>query len=340
MNDVPLPVVFEPILKAKPWGGRELERLFGKRLPPETPIGESWEVAHLPACESRVARGPLAGTTLGELMRRWEGGLVGDVSLVDGRFPLLIKFLDAREKLSIQVHPRRPATPGAADPPGIKHEAWYVVDAAPGAGLYIGLLPRVTVDDVRKAGPSAALAELLRFRPVKRGDCFYLPSGTPHALGAGIVVAEIQTPSDVTYRLYDWGRRGLDGRPRELHFETALANLLPDVAEHEIVQPRSHSADVFAAVTALVRCPRFLIDKVRFVAGMVRPLPHAQMVIWIILRGRGRLVRAEGVCSFAPGDTVMIPAAMDGLRVETEEICELLEVRIPIPSRYAVGTPA
>ena len=332
MIDRPVPVVCEPIFKAKPWGGRELERLFGKALPPGQPIGESWELAHLPGNESRVARGPLAGVGLGTLVERWGRGLLGGAALVDGRFPLLIKFLDAREKLSVQVHPRAPEAPDAPEPPGVKHEAWYVVAAEPGAGLYIGLQPGVGPEDIRAAGPTAALAKLHRFRPVKPGDCFYLPSGTPHALGAGIVVAEIQTPSDVTYRLYDWDRVGLDGRPRELHFEQALENIYYDVPEEQIVQPRSHQADVFATVTRLVRCRRFMIDKLRLVEGVNRELPHAEMVIWMILAGHGRLTRGDYECPFKPGDTVLIPADMEGVRVETAAVCELLEVKIPIAS--------
>ena len=160
MPTSPLPVIFEPIFKPKPWGGRELQRLFGKPLPGDGPIGESWEVTDLPGNESRVAGGPLAGKRIGELVELWGSDLLGNAKLVDGRFPLLIKFLDARERLSIQVHPRAGAAGTGAEQPGVKHEAWYVVDAEPNAALFIGLRPGAGADEIRAAGPTAALEKL------------------------------------------------------------------------------------------------------------------------------------------------------------------------------------
>lgn len=339
MTDAPLPVVFEPIYKPKPWGGRTLARLFDKPLPSHDPIGESWELTDLPKNVSRVARGPLAGKPIGELIQMWGQALIGNAQLVDGRFPLLIKFLDAREPLSVQVHPSGQGRDATAQPRGAKYEAWYVVDAEPDAALFIGLRPGVGPDDVRRAARTRGLADLLRRRPAKPGQCYYLPSGIPHTLGAGLVVAEVQTPSDITYRLYDWDRPGLDGRPRELHVEQALANLRHDIPEHEIVQPRSHSADAFTTVTRLVACERFLIDKVRMSEGVVRDLPHAEMVVWIILRGSGGLVRERNRCDFKPGEVVVIPAESAELRVETASDCEFLEVRIPIPQHAARLSP-
>lgn len=338
MSVAPIPVIFEPIFKPKPWGGRELERLFGKLLPGDGPIGESWELADLPGNESRVAHGPLAGKRIGELIKMWGRDLIGNAELATGRFPLLIKFLDAREPLSVQVHPRGPAEPAGAASPGVKHETWYVIAADPGAELYIGLKPGVGPEHVRAAGSTSKLADLHRRHPGRPGCCYYLPSGVPHALGAGIVVVEIQTPSDVTYRLYDWGRVGLDGKPRELHVDQALANIRYDIDEQQIVQPRSHSADVFTTVTRLVTCERFLVDKVRLCQGLMRGLPHAEMVIWVILTGEGGLVRDRHRCEFKPGDVVVIPAQSGDTRVEAATSCELLEVKIPVPSSL-VGYP-
>jgi mannose-6-phosphate isomerase len=331
----PIPVVFEPIFKPKPWGGRELARLFGKPLPGHGPIGESWELTDLPGNESRVAQGPLAGKRIDELINLWGRALLGDAQLAGGRFPLLIKFLDARQPLSIQVHPRGPAEPSPSQQPWVKHEAWYVIDADPGAALYLGLKPGVGPGEVRAAGSTPALADLHQVRPGRPGDCYYLPSGVPHALGAGLIVAEVQTPSDVTYRLYDWGRVGLDGRPRELHVDLALANIRYDIPEQQIVQPRSHSADTFAAVTRLVACERFLIDRIRFAAGVVRDLPRAEMVIWITLAGAGGLRRDRYRCDFKAGDVVLIPAESAGTRVEAMTDCELLEVKARSPHGLA-----
>lgn len=342
----PMPVVFEPLFKEKPWGGRELLRLFQKPLPAGRSIGESWELVSLPGSESRVARGPHAGRTLSELVTQWGINLlggraaadgapaIGGVELIDGQFPLLIKFLDARENLSVQVHPK-PRRDGSFQP-GVKHEAWYIIDAAPAAEIFVGLRPGVTAADVARVANTPEIVNLLRRRPVKPGQCYYLPSGVVHALGAGIVVAEVQTPSDVTYRLYDWQRLDEQGRPRELHIEQALANLAPDVPEELIVQPRSHVGGAFATVTKLVACERFLIDHVRLSAGLSQSTPLGEMAVWIVLRGEGLLRRGDFECPFRNGDTVLLPADDAETRVETFSDLSLLEVKIPLATSLAM----
>jgi mannose-6-phosphate isomerase len=334
-----MPVVFEPIFKPKPWGGRELARLFAKQLPPYVPIGESWELADLPGNESRVARGPLAGTKLSELIEMWGRGLLGDAELLDGRFPLLIKFLDARERLSIQVHPRPRGDALKPEYPGVKHEAWYVIDADPGAALHIGLKPGVGPTEVRAAGSTPALAELHQPRAAEPGRCYYLPSGVPHALGAGIVVAEVQTPSDVTYRLYDWNRLGLDGQPRELHVEQALANIRYDVSEESIIQPRAPSDTAEGEAERLVSCERFVMDLVRFDVQHAPALPHGELAVWIVLSGDGVLASDRDRCDFKSGDVVLIPAESGNLSVRSEVPSKLLEVRVP-SIEDAAGTSA
>ncbi len=378
MNVAPLPVMFEPLLKPKPWGGRRLATLFGRHLPGVDPIGESWELADLPGNESRVRGGPLDGTSLRDLVQRWGRSLLGDAELVDGRFPLLVKFLDASQNVSVQVHPK-PATEAdertrtsvgksrqrrAAVIPSVKHEAWYVVYADPGAKLYIGLKPGVGPEDVRRAGSTAALVDLLRVWDASPGECYYLPSGTPHALGAGVVVAEVQTPSDVTYRLYDWGRVGLDGRPRELHVDEALANIRYDVTA-ELIRPSPSVAPLFAERAAagaspaeerstteahavrLVGCDCFLIDRLDLSAGAAYAPPAGSMSIWIMVSGSGRMRwaegtrpqvrtkrgatgrRAEGKMMLLPGDVVLIPALGPETRIEPTANCTALRVSIP-----------
>jgi len=332
------PVVFEPIFKAKPWGGRELARLFDKPLPADLPIGESWELADLPGNESRVAHGPLAGKTVGQLVEMWGRDLLGDAELIDGCFPLLIKFLDARERLSLQVHPHPRGDSSESEQAGVKHEAWYVIDADPGAVLYLGLKPGVGPADVRAAASTAALAELHELRPGEPGRCYYLPSGIPHALGAGLVVAEVQTPSDVTYRLYDWERVGLDGKPRELHVEQALANIRHDIPEREIVRPRARTGDPQQTIERLVTCERFLIDRRWFAKERAPELPVSQMAVWIVLSGSGAFVRGHDRCGFNPGDVALIPADSTDIRVELATACELLEVKVPGPGSSSGGT--
>jgi mannose-6-phosphate isomerase len=227
----PHPLVLEPILKAKPWGGRRLRDL-GKPLTTSENIGESWELADLPAtapsggggepARSVIAGGPLAGRTLHDAMALWGPDLLGHARATPGGdFPLLVKYLDAREHLSVQVHPS-PAY--AAEHPGahLKTESWLVLAAEPGAEMFIGLRPGTTRDDLARAIADGTVPALMRRRPAVPGECHTLPSGTVHALGAGVLVAEVQTPSDTTFRLYDWTRE-YDRPDRELHVEQALA---------------------------------------------------------------------------------------------------------------------
>ncbi len=300
----PQPVVLRPLFKPKPWGGRRLAELFGKPLPGSDPIGESWEAVSLPGHESVVAAGPLEGVTLADLVSQWGPDLLGTAALADGRFPLLIKFLDARENLSLQVHPKPAGDDSAAWAPGIKHEAWYVLHADPGAEMYIGLNEGVGPDDLAAAANTPAMAGLLRARAVTAGDCFYLPSGTPHALGGGIVVAEVQTPSDVTYRLYDWDRVGLDGRPRELHIEQGLANIRYDVPEESIVQLRRTATSPWQA-DRITTCPRFQFDQCTAGVGSRYQVHSGHMRVWIVLSGAATL----DACPLRAGDVAVLPAA-------------------------------
>lgn len=227
----PSPLILTPILKPKVWGGRRLERL-GKALPPGEAIGESWELADLgstsasggggDAARSVIASGPLAGKTLHDAMGMWGAGLLGDARATPGGdFPLLVKYLDAREHLSVQVHPS-PEYAAAHTGAHLKTESWYIVAAEPGAELFIGFKPGVTRDDLAKAITDGTVPGLMRAVPAVVGACHTLPSGTVHALGAGVLVAEVQTPSDTTYRVYDWTKE-YDRPERELHIEPALA---------------------------------------------------------------------------------------------------------------------
>lgn len=328
MAHAPQPVVMKPLFKAKPWGGRRLQSLFGKRLPANTAIGESWELVQLPDNESQVRAGPLAGRALGELMEAWGADLLGSAAPVDGRFPLLIKFLDACENLSVQVHPK----PAPDDPrgtrPGIKHEAWYILHTEPGARLFIGLKDGVTPRDVARVANTPAIVEILHVWDAAPGQCYYLPSGTLHALGAGLVVAEVQTPSDITYRAYDWGRVGLDGRPRELHINDSLANIRYDVTPVMIRQPRAAVTASTGPATRVVACDRFLMDLVERPAGAAEITSAGRLRVWMILDGTGVLQNGSTACPFAAGDVVLLPAAAT-CTAQTRTACRWLETTIP-----------
>lgn len=330
------PLVFEPILRRKPWGARNLERIFGKRLPPGERIGESWEVADLEVGQSTVARGPAKGATLTALVSEWGEALLGRSALIDGRFPLLIKFLDAAENLSIQVHPDEATARRQGGAVREKHEAWHIIDARPDSCIYRGLAAGVTIDDVRSTALQrpAEVVSLLNRIPVKAGQTYYLPSGTPHAIGAGIVVAEIQTPSDVTYRLYDWNRQR-EGPDAGLHIASAIECIRSD-SDFSRFEKRSHVTSLFTTVTRLLRCPSFNIEKVRFIGELEQEIPYAEMVCWIVTQGRGEILYdRNGRFEFIAGDVVILPAALPKGRLRTQTDCAWLEVTCPIDSDLA-----
>ncbi len=329
----PHPLIFNPILMPRIWGGRRLAALFDKPLPADAgPIGELWEVADLQEGQSVVARGPTQGTTLGDLTREWGADLLGHAQPFEGRFPLLIKFLDARENLSVQVHPNPAVARRLGDQVRVKHESWYVIEADEGGAIYHDLRPGVTREAFQAAVEGGSTASMLRRIPVKAGQCYHVPTGTVHALGTGVVVAEIQTPSDSTFRVYDWDRTGPDGKPRELHVDLALESIrFGEPIEPQ--QTRSHVASPFTTVSRLVTCDYFMIERVQFSGGMDQEIPYDELVTWIVLSGSGSVAHdgPGDAVAFKAGDTLVLPAALEGGRVRTETDCVWLEVTIPPP---------
>ncbi len=333
MSAVVYPLVFEPIFKPRIWGGRKLEMLLNKKLPPGATIGESWEVVDLEEEQSVVAAGPGRGKMLGELVQTWGEDLLGRAKLLEGRFPLLIKFLDANETLSVQVHPDEAMARRLGGRVRVKHEAWYVIDARPDSFIYRGLREGVNVDALRQAVKEDGVESVLNRIPARKGHCYYLPSGTVHALGGGVVVAEVQTPSDMTYRLYDWNRvDAATGQRRGLHLSEALACVSYEPSLPE--EPPQHTASVWTSVTSLARCASFVIERVRMMDGVEMEIPYADMVIWIVLEGRGSIT-CEGLSepqTFGAGETVVIPAGLKKGRVAAHANSMWLEVSVPIAS--------
>jgi mannose-6-phosphate isomerase len=332
------PLKFRPRLLEKIWGGRKLETL-GKHLPEGKQVGESWELYDFPPGaignerweSSIVSNGSLAGQTLHEVILAHGRALYGDVPLLPphGQFPLLVKFLDAREHLSVQVHPD--AAYAAAHPGAhLKTEAWYVVQADPGARLFKGLRPGVTRAEFAQAIRDGTVEETIRAIPAKEGHCHFLPSGTVHALGAGILVAEMQTPSDTTYRVFDFNRvDATTGKPRPLHVDDALACI--DFTGRETPQPRSHVAGLFTTVTRLVTSEFFKVEKVRFAEGVEEAFPYDEPVVWMMLDGQAE-IKVDGLrepVRFGRGDTVLLPAQMDNPVIKTTQPCVWLEVTFP-----------
>lgn len=331
------PLKFRPRLVEKIWGGRKLATVLGRELPAGKSIGESWEIYDFPPgvvegstewVSAVIANGPLAGKTLHWAVGEFGPQLHGDVPLAGaGQFPVLIKFLDAREDLSVQVHPDENYARRHPDA-HLKTEAWYVVHHDPGSRLLKGLMPAVTREQFQAAIDAGTVESLIRAIEAKTGQCHYLPSGTVHALGAGILAAEVQTPSDTTFRVFDFNR--IDpgtGRPRGLHVEQAL-ECIDFSHSPEVPQPRSHVAGFFTTVTRLVRSPYFTIEKVRFTEGVEQAVPYDQPVVWMMLEGRLelRVDDLDEAVEVKRGETVLLPARMNGARIKTLDDCQWLEV--------------
>ena len=336
------PLKFKPRMVEKMWGGRRLETALGKSLPAGKLIGESWELYDFPPgviegsgewFSSEIANGALRGRSLHSVIGEFGRAVHGDVGLLgpDGQFPILIKYLDAKENLSVQVHPDEGYTRGH---PGtyLKSEAWYVVENDAGAKLYKGLKGGVTREAFGEAIKGGTVEEMIHAAAVKRGDCCYLASGTVHGLGAGLLVAEVQTPSDTTFRVFDFNRVDPGtGRVRKLHVEEAL-ECIDFEGVGEVGQARSHVAGVFTTVSRLVRCPYFVMEKVRFSEGVEEAVPYDQPVVWMMLEGKAE-VRVEGVkeaVEIGKGDTVLLPAEMRNPIIKTKSDCVWLEITFPM----------
>jgi mannose-6-phosphate isomerase len=222
MNNQLYPLKFQPQFYEKIWGGQKISTFLGKDFTPLANCGESWEISGIEGCASVVENGFLAENELPELVEIYMGDLVGD-SVYDRfglGFPLLIKFIDAAETLSVQVHPNDTLAQQLFHENG-KSEMWYVLDAEPGAGLYVGFQKGVTPADYDKAIAAGTVAQLLQFEPAHKGDLFFIPAGTVHAIGKGVLLAEIQQASDLTFRIFDWNRTDDNGKPRLLHLKEA-----------------------------------------------------------------------------------------------------------------------
>lgn len=296
------PLKFRPIYKQRIWGGQKLREVFGKDLPLGEKIGESWELADLPEDKSVICNGDLAGQTLASAVEKYPEEITGNQNF-QLPFPLLIKFLDAENILSVQVHPD-PATcwrMGKGEP---KTECWYIISAAPRAVIYKGLKKGVTKEQFSGAIKDGTVAELLAKVPVEAGQCHFLPAGTAHSIGAGLLIAEIQTPSDTTYRVFDFNRVDDTGKPRQLHIEEAL----------ESIHFGRESSDLpVTTIGRLVDCEYFEIDKGHQAKGCELLLSPGQMKTITFITGSGTfLARDADAAEFKAGDTVLVPAVYEG----------------------------
>jgi mannose-6-phosphate isomerase len=318
------PFTFNPIFKDRIWGGRELERLYGKTLPGTAPIGESWEVSDRPGDASVIANGLLAGKNLRWLMENHGTEILGAAKpAADNHFPILCKILDARDKLSLQVHPPAPKAAELKGEP--KTEMWFIADAQPGAELYVGLKRGVTRAEFEQKIHSSAVAECFQRVPVKTGDTMFLPSGRVHAIGSGLVIFEIQQNSDTTYRVYDWDRQGLDGKPRELHLAQSLASIDFNDFEPALVST-SYVADGDVLKKSLVKDPLFNVEAWKMDAQKKAPLKPEALQILAVTCGQIEVHHEKNVAKIPAGGFCLVPAVLKNSKVVASSAAEFLRV--------------
>jgi len=290
---------FESIYQERVWGGRALARVFGRPLPAARPIGESWEVVDRPEAQSVVRGGPDAGRTLRAVIEARSASVMGPQWRAARPFPVLVKWLDCRERLSLQVHP--PAELAAALGGEPKTENWFIAAAEPGAALIVGLRAGVTRGQFERALADGTLETCVNRFEVATGDSILVRSGTVHAIDGGNLILEIQQNSDTTYRVYDWGRVGLDGKPRQLHLREALASIRWD-------QPEPRPVRAGPAPAVLADCAEFRLRRIPLARGarLFFAAGEQPRLLHVV---RGRVQTDDGPEIVAPGDNVLLPFA-------------------------------
>ncbi|MFK5955747.1 MAG: class I mannose-6-phosphate isomerase [Planctomycetota bacterium] len=309
VNHSPLePLFFHRILKEKVWGGNSLSKTLGLDLPFEGPLGETWELSDYPGEETTVRGGAQDGISLRALMEQDAAALLGrSRPSADGRFPLLVKFIDAGDDLSVQIHP----ADGPQSPTGVgKTEAWYILDQEPGSGVICGLKPGTPREIFEAEAGDKRVRDHLAEIEVKRGDCVFVPSGQTHAIRAGVVLCEVQQTSDVTYRMYDWDRLGLDGQPRDIHLQQALEvvdyDLGPAIPTHAEFEDQSGLQK-----QDLASCDYFKLSALQVGAegGVLETNGFAHTLA--VVGGSGSLDSR----TLNYGDTVLVPGSLGQVRL-------------------------
>lgn len=314
------PFTFKPILMERVWGGRRLKELYDKDLPADVPIGESWEITDRPEGVSEITNGPLAGRDLRWLMENHRDELLGPAADHDGRFPLLIKILDSSQKLSLQVHP--PAAKAARLNGEPKTEMWYVADAQADADIFVGLRPGVTPEQFRAKIGDGSVADCFHRIEVGRGDVMFLPSGRVHALGAGSVIFEIQQNSNTTYRVFDWNRVGLDGKPRELHIDEAMESI--DFGDFEPGLVTNDYAGEPVARRELVADPLFAVENFRGRDGDEFTPAAGRCQIVACLAGDIEATDFQHKATLRPGQFCLLPAGLENRAIRCHGDAEWL----------------
>lgn len=317
------PLLFETSLFPIVWGGTRLRQMKGMPSSCE-PVGESWEVSAVPGKESVVLNGDLSGKNLRELCQQYGADLLGGAvhRKFAGEFPMLIKFIDAESDLSIQVHPDDSVAMQRHGSMG-KTEMWYVVDAKPGTYLYAGFSKSITSEEYRRRVEDGTICEVLAKHPIRMGDAFFIPAGRVHAICGGALIAEVQQSSDITYRIYDYGRMGMDGKPRELHTELAA-----DVLDYTVHKEYSISYPMELNKANLVcECEFFTVRMQRLTTEISRNLKHYDsFVVYVCMRGECMI--GDSV-HLKQGYSCLVPASCTEFKITPcgeKGMAELLEV--------------
>lgn len=320
---------FDPLFRRYLWGGRRLATMLGKTLGAGDDYAESWEIVDHGDDQSVVDNGPLAGRTLGELMRGHERELMGrhaaSGSAAGASFPLLMKWLDCNRTLSVQVHPNDAQAARLTPPDRGKTEAWVVVAAEPGSKIYAGLKPGVTREQLAAALAAGACETCLHEFEARRGDCVFIPAGTVHALGAGLVIAEIQQASDTTFRLFDWNRVDAEGKPRPLHVDQSLATIDYTRGPVSPQQPQSTSQP---GHERLVACDKFLLDRL-VIDGPTAVGGDDRFHLLAVVEGSVIATDAHGSQQLAVGATALAPAAAGRVELASQGRATVLDICLP-----------
>ncbi|MFD2915453.1 type I phosphomannose isomerase catalytic subunit [Psychroserpens luteus] len=323
MKNISYPLKFNPILKDKIWGGQKLKSLLNKdsNLPN---VGESWEISDVEGDTSIVSNGNLKGQTLKQLLDEYKADLIGEknYNIFGNKFPLLIKFIDAKQDLSIQLHPNDELAAKRHNSFG-KTEMWYVMQADDDSNLIVGFNQDMTPEKYLKHLEDKTLTEILNFDKVKTGDTYFIEVGRVHAIGAGVMLAEIQQTSDITYRVYDWGRVDDNGNERELHNDLAIDAFDFDMPENFRVQyqkEKNKSND-------MVSCPYFTTNYLHITEPILKTNTKDSFFIYLCVEGEA-LIETETTSEFIKqGETVLLPAAIETYKI-TSTNAKLLEVYV------------
>lgn len=318
------PLTFEPILKERIWGGTKLNTLLGKRLPNGT-AGESWEISTIPGDISVVSNGTHKGKSLTKLIEEHPREILGNAvyERFGTQFPLLIKFIDARDDLSIQVHPNDKLAQERHNCMG-KTEMWYVMDADEDARIIVGFKNKSSPEQYIENLRNKSLGDILHQVPVKPGDVYLIETGTIHAIGAGTLLAEIQQTSDITYRIYDWDRVDTAGKSRELHIDQAL-----EAMNYNVVNAKQEYPTTTNKPSKVLECPHFAINHISVDGQTMLTHNASSFRIYICTEGQFNLETPEGRHHFKKGNTLLIPAALRNFVIEGKAV--LLETHIPQP---------